>query len=123
MFEEAGQVLGVELVPGVPVGLHPAEHRGEAPDPVLVVPGEVLHGVRQGAALTVIQVLAGTPQLLPVLAELPSRSVDICVIERSYSSFLFGQRLFDLKQLSLPKIWNTIHVTKLSLPANARFCG
>ena len=78
MFEEPLQVLGVELVPGVPVGLHPAEHRGEALDPVLVVPGEVLHGVRQGAALTVIQVLAGTPQLLPVLAELPSRSVEIC---------------------------------------------
>ena len=99
MFEEAGQVLGVELVPGVPVGLHPAEHRGEAPDPVLVVPGEVLHGVRQGAALTVIQVLAGTPQLLPVLAELPSRSVEIWQLESRYSSFLFVQRIFDLKSV------------------------
>ena len=102
MFEEPLQVLGVELVPGVPVGLHPAEHRGEALDPVLVITGEVLHGVRQGAALAVIQVLAGTPQLLPVLAELPSRSVEICPLESSYSSFLFVQRIFDLKQLSLP---------------------
>ena len=72
MFEEACQVLGVELVPGVSVGLHPGEDCGEGLDPVLVVLGEVLHGVGQGAALTIIQVLAGTPQLLPVLAELPS---------------------------------------------------
>ena len=89
MFEEARQVLGVELVPGVAVGLHPGEDRGEGPDPVLVVLGEVLHGVGQGAALAVIQVLAGTPQLLPVLAELPSRSVEICPLESRYSSFLF----------------------------------
>ena len=68
------KVLSSQLSLRVAIGLHLGECHHKGVNPVLEVVSKVLHCVRKSSALSIIQILSGTSELLAIFAKLTSGS-------------------------------------------------